>query len=114
MDGKYSLIAGHIDGNESVMEAIIRGAHEEGGLKLTPNDLTPATMLHRKNPDQEYIDFFFIVNNLKQEPFIGEPDKCDELRWFPIDNLPENTLHYIKEALDNFKNQIPFSETGWK
>ena len=31
MDGKYSLIAGHIDGNESVFTAIIREASEEDG-----------------------------------------------------------------------------------
>ena len=113
MDGMYSLIAGHLDGGESVSDAMIREAFEEGRMKFDKKDLEPATVLHRKSDEFEYIDFFFVIKKWVGEPEIGEPDKCDALTWFPIDNLPDNTLPYIKEALKNYKNQIPFSESGW-
>ena len=34
-DGNYSLIAGHIDGNEWITNAIIREAKEEGNILIS-------------------------------------------------------------------------------
>jgi ADP-ribose pyrophosphatase YjhB (NUDIX family) len=113
MDGKYSLVSGHLDGNESITSAMIREAQEEAGMQIQKKDLQPATVLHRKSPDAEYIDFFFVIKEWEGEPKVMEPDKCDNLEWFPLDNLPDNVLPHIKEALHNYKNTIPFSESGW-
>lgn len=113
MDGMYSLISGHLDGNESVHEAMVREAYEEAVIVIKKENLIPATVLHRKSPDAEYIDFFFIVKTWDGEIMIGEPDKCDSLAWFPLDNLPENLLPYILEVLDNYKNRVAFSASGW-
>lgn len=113
MDGMYSLVSGHLDGNETVSDAMIREALEEATIKITKENLIPATVIHRKSPDQEYIDFFFVVRDWEGEERIGEPDKCDDLSWFPINNLPDNLLPHVKEALANYQNKIPFSESGW-
>jgi 8-oxo-dGTP diphosphatase len=113
MDGMYSLIAGHLDGDETVSEAMIREAFEEAKIILSEKDLVPATVLHRKTPEQEYIDFFFVAKKWKGKPEIGEPEKCDYLKWFSLNALPNNLLPYIKEALTNYKNKIPFSLSGW-
>jgi len=45
---------------------------------------------------------------------IGEPDRIDELEWFSLDRLPDNTLPYIKTVLENYKKGIAFSEAGWE
>ena len=112
MDGRYSLISGHLDGNETVSTAMIREAFEEAKIKIKKEDLIPATVIDRQS-DQEYIDFFFVVKKWDGEIEIGEPDKCDELKWFSLDNLPDNLLSYIEEAIENYKNKIPFFESGW-
>jgi len=112
MDGKYSLISGHLDGNETVSEAMIREAFEEAKIKIRKEDLIPATVIDRRS-DEEYIDFFFVVNKWKGIPIIGEIEKCDDLSWFSIDNLPDNLLPFVKEAIENYKNKIAFFESGW-
>ena len=113
MDGKYSLIAGHFDGNESVSNSMIREAWEEAGIKVDKTTLKPATVLHRYSTDQEYMDFFFVATNWKGEPEIKETDKCDEMTWFDLNDLPENILPHIVEAIKNYQNNVPFSESGW-
>jgi len=113
MDGKYSLIAGHLDGNETVSQAMIREAFEEAKIKIDPSDLVPATVIHRMS-DQEYVDFFFVAKKWTGTPVIAEPDKCDDLSWFPLDDLPDNLLPFIKTAFDNYKNGVPFFESGWE
>jgi len=114
MDGNYSLVAGHLDGNESVFDAMIREASEEAGIKIEKIDLKPLKVLHRMSSDtKEYMDFFFIAEKWEGEPVIKEPNKCDDMGWFPINNLPENTLPYVKEVIENYKDGIPFIESGW-
>lgn len=113
MDGQYSLISGHIDGNETVFTAMLREAEEEAGVKIASKDLKPLRVIHRKSSDSEYMDFFFIAHDWQGEPEIKETDKCDALNWFAIDNLPENTLPYVKEIIQSINQNIPFSVSGW-
>jgi ADP-ribose pyrophosphatase YjhB (NUDIX family) len=59
-DGKYSVVAGHLDGGESVTQAAIREAHEEVGITLRLTDLTVVGVMHRVSTD-ERIDFFLVA-----------------------------------------------------
>ncbi len=36
-----------------------------------------------------YVDFFMNCNTWSGEIFNNEPEKCDELRWVNINQLPE-------------------------
>lgn len=115
MDGKYSLIAGHLDGEETCFDAMIRETKEEADITIAKKDLIPLTVIHRySEPNDEYIDFFFIVKKWKGEPKIMEKDKCDDMSWFPADKLPVNTLPYVKKIVKNMKNIPPFFAFGWE
>lgn len=61
-DGNYNVIAGHIDGRESVVTAMWREAREEGGIDLDPGTLQPVSVMHRRAADRERIDFFFVAD----------------------------------------------------
>lgn len=111
-DRNYSLIAGHLDGNETVTQAMVREAKEEGGITINQEDLSVIHVMHRMS-DVEYIDFFLVAKKWVGEPEITEPDKCDDMQWFPLDNLAENILPHVKKAIENYKNNILFSESDW-
>ena len=112
-DGSYSLIAGHLDGGETVTDAMIRGAKEEGGIVIAPEDLQVVHTMHRNSEDREYIDFYLVAKQWKGEPKVMEPDKCDDLEWFPLDDLPENTVPCVRDALLAYRSGATFSEWGW-
>ena len=42
-----------------------------------------------------------------------EPQKCDDLSWFDINNLPSNTIPYIKRAIGNYISDVQFDVYGW-
>jgi len=113
-DGNYSVVAGHIEGNESVFEAMIRETEEEAGISIERHNLIPIQVMHRKKSDGEYIDYFFVSENWEGTVENMEPNKCDDLSWFPIDSLPENMVKYVEAAIKNYRKKILFSEHGWQ
>jgi 8-oxo-dGTP diphosphatase len=113
MDGKYSVPAGHLDGEESVRMAGIREGREEVGVEIEPSQMVFAGVFHRHEGD-ERVDFFFLVRNWGGEPVNCEAGKCSELRWSEIDHLPENTIPYIRRAIENVRFGVLFEEYGWK
>lgn len=111
-DGNYGLVAGHLDAHESLTHAAIREGKEESGVDINPVDLEVKTTMHRRQSD-ERVDFFFEVKKWNGEPINTEPDKCDDLSWFNLDNLPQNTIPYIRQAIECYKKGIIYSEFGW-
>ncbi len=109
-DGSYSLCAGHLDGGETLKEAMIREAKEEIDIVLDKADLKLVHTMNRKIPNNERIDFFFYAKKWIGEPKIMEIDKCNDLTWFEFNNLPKNIIPYIKEAIDCTSNNIIYSE----
>lgn len=109
-DGEYGTVAGHVDGNETIAHAAVREAQEEAGIAIRELDLYVVHTQHRISTDAEYIDFNIKADTWSGEPKNLEPDKCDDLSWHPIDQLPENTIPYIRLVFENIKAGIPFSE----
>lgn len=118
-DGSYSLPAGHLDGEETFRQAMVREAEEEAGVVLNEKDLNIVHVMHRyalpNEPNfRERIDIFITADKWNGEPQNLEPYKCDDLDWFSLDNLPANTIPFIKQALECIKKNIYYSEFGFK
>lgn len=111
-DGKYSLPAGHVDANESCLEALIRETKEEIGLDLQPKNINFAHVVHRFE-DRESIDFFFSCEKWQGEPKNMEDNKCDRLAWFPLNELPENTVPYVRKSIEKYLKKEKYSELGF-
>lgn len=111
-DRNYSVVAGHVNGNESATFAMAREAKEEIGIIIDPKKLDLRHIIHRKGND-ERCSFFFSAERWEGIPRNMETDKCDDLKWFSIDNLPSNLIEYVAHAIDCVRNHILYSEYGW-
>ncbi len=112
-DGKYSLVAGHIEGNETIKQAMIREAIEEANIVLDINKLKIVQVMHRKTECEERIDYFLFVDQWNGELKNNEPLKCDDLNWFFLEQLPENMVEYIRYAISCYLDDLYFTEFGW-
>lgn len=109
-DGKYSLVAGHVDEGETFTEAIIREVEEEADIILQAEDLSVVHFMNRNIKENGRADVFFLAEKWTGNLENKEPNKCDDLSWFDLDNMPDNVIPYIKKALNCIRNKITYSE----
>ena len=117
-DGTYSIIGGGVDGNETVRQAAIREIKEEIGVNVKKEDLKIIHVLHTKSerpddPSGECVVFFFETEKWDGEPKNMEPEKHECIKWFDVNNLPENLMPTGKQILDKVKEGDFYSEFGW-
>lgn len=106
--GYYALPAGHIDEGENQYEALVREAKEELGIDINLNQINNSYVVLRRNffkidgkQLEPYIDYYFEINDYIGVPTIMEKNKCDELIWSSIDNLPEPFINYEGAFLED-------------
>lgn len=118
-DGLYVVPMGGHDGKEPLTQALIREAEEETGIVLKPANVQLCHVMHRFHPMPEGLSFEQIDMYFKAEIYDGvvenmEPNKCDELKFYPMDNLPANTAPFIKHAIQSMLQGQFYSEFGWQ
>lgn len=113
-DGWYSVPAGHVEAGELPVVALLREMKEELGITLDKNNLRLVHTMYRTKHDEtgERVDLFFTAAKWIGEITNTEPHKCDDIQWFPINALPENMMHHAREAIENVKNGVVYSELG--
>jgi 8-oxo-dGTP pyrophosphatase MutT (NUDIX family) len=114
MDGSFSIPAGGLDAGETIAAAAIREAHEEVGVQISPDNLQYVHTLHCKTEGRTWVGHFFQAADWVGEPTLCEPDKHSDLQWQAINELPSETIPYVRQALEYVANQKPYSEHGWK
>lgn len=112
MDGFYSLVAGHVDGNETFRAAMVREAREEAGLALKDDDLRLVHTMHRL-AGEERLSLFFEAAAWAGEIRNMEPEKCDDLDWYALDATGIELVPYVRSALEHISRALPYSEFGW-
>lgn len=117
MDGRWAAAAaGHVERGETAVAAARREAAEEIGVGDI--ELTFLTTMHRTQhglPIDERVDFFFTARTWTGEPRILEPTKCAELRWCPLDRLPDQVVPHERAVLGALLGHTttPYSTFGF-
>lgn len=103
--GKWGLLGGFMDRDETLVESVKREVMEESGWEIEDLQLFRINdNPNRPKEDRQNVDFIFIAQATKQ---IGHYDEeVRQLKWFDLDDLPtaaqiafdhgENLELYIK------------------
>ena len=111
-DGFYSLPSGKLENNESVSQCMIREAKEE--LDINLEKFNVIHIMNRKGIDSVRIDYFFLCKKYNGVIKNNEVHKCGGLKWCDVNELPKNTIGYVKSAINDIMNNQSFSEYGWE
>ena len=113
-DGQWNLPSGKLEEGEDLVAAVMREAREEIDLGLSRADLVMATSVHYLSPEgRARVGFFFHAPRWRGEPRNAEPHKCARIQWFPLDQLPPNTVPYTHAGVELFRRGESFGLQGW-
>jgi len=109
--GNYDLIAGHIDGDEGLIDALFRETTEEVGITF---DKSSAEFVHLAHflGSREYLYVAFKVTAWQGDPRLLEADKHDDLNWFELNKLPSNLAIGSATILSSYIKGVKFSEVS--
>jgi len=111
LDGSYDLLSGHIEPGEKFLTAGVREVAEEGGLTVKQEDLELFHVSQHEGGNKgPYTYFMFPAGKWQGKLATNDPDKVEELKFVPLNNLPDNTAPYVKRALrDIAANTVTFA-----
>jgi len=111
-DGLYSLCSGHVEAGEFPVAGLVREIKEEIGVEVKLEDLQLVHTMYRAKRDEtgERVDLFFTCSKWSGEITNVEPQKCDDIQWFPMKKLPSNIIPFVKSALESIEQNTLYSE----
>ena len=104
--GNWSLIGGKLKKGESIEDTAQRELKEEINIDVAKEDIYTVNMSTSIDSDgTQFILIGTVVNSWNGEIENMEKDKCDELRFFPLNELPENMFYATKSNLELFLSE---------
>lgn len=105
MDDRWAHgAAGHVELGESVLQAAVREAAEELGVRVEEADLVHVATLHRTvavhQPSEERLDVFTATRTWSGEPAALETERSAGLGWWRLDSLPDDVVPHERQALE--------------
>lgn len=105
--GKFGLVGGFVDRDETLEEAVRREVLEETGYKVkVERMLRIKDSPKRRGEDRQNISFSYIATALEK---VGETDdESTEVTWFNLDKLPPEDQF----AFDHYEDIQLYLKTG--
>jgi 8-oxo-dGTP pyrophosphatase MutT (NUDIX family) len=101
--GFHMLPTGHVDGAESIQQAMARELEEETGIVVHPADLTLVHMTQTAyDQTDELITFFFHTNQFSGKLVNREPHKCESMEWVNPEKLPDTFLFHARHVVNQW------------
>ncbi len=113
MDGFYGLPSGHVEAQETLLQALVREAYEEVGITILPENAELVHVSSRiKCNDGDRIDFFFLVKSWREEVKNCEPEKCAEICWLSAEEVQKMpVIDYLKQIFLKIDKKMLYSDS---
>ncbi len=103
--GKWMIPGGSVDFNERLEDCAMREVKEEIGVDVEVIGLIAAVNHILPEENQHWVAPTFKCIIKSGEPKILEPEKHDELKWFPLGSMPENLSIATTRVMEAYRQR---------
>jgi 8-oxo-dGTP diphosphatase len=121
LPGWYSTPGGHVEENETTVEAAIREVKEETGLEVSAFDLklliAKETFRNQPFPLPRYVVFYFhctFCETNETVPLNTETDKCSGWEWIALNDVDALLCTEPGDVIALLKRKVLNISTGWR
>jgi 8-oxo-dGTP diphosphatase len=102
--GSWEFPGGSVEFGETLAEALQREMYEEYGIEVSVGQLVDVVdhILHQEH--QHWVSPTFICQIISGEPYIREPEKCTEIGWFGVDQMPDELTQITRLNLEHYRH----------
>jgi mutator protein MutT len=104
--GLWEFPGGSVEFGEKLAEALQREMREEYGIEIAVGDLLDVVDHILPEEGQHWVSPTFICTVAGGEPAIREPDKCAEIGWFKLDEIPADLTQITRENLAHYRQRL--------
>ena len=106
--GMWDLGGGGVEFGESAEDAVRREILEEYGTDARACEFLGYMDVHREQAGSptHWISLVFKVLVDPTQIHNAEPDKCDEVRWFTLNDLPDDIHSQLPQFLERFRGML--------
>jgi 8-oxo-dGTP diphosphatase len=99
-DGSWGPPGGHLEYGESWQQCAQREALEETGLEINDIQFCAVTNDIFAESNKHYVTIFMRAAYAGGVVTNREPEKCEQWRWFDVDQLPDNLFLPLAQLVE--------------
>lgn len=100
MDGYLCPPGGHVEAGERPTDAALRELKEEIGITVDPDHLEFLCVAPRNSAATPYVAYEFVIRDRDYNYQNTEPEKCSELVWADLNDLPEEVIEDFRQIIE--------------
>jgi 8-oxo-dGTP diphosphatase len=104
--GLWEFPGGAVEFGEMLRDALIREIREEYGITISVGELLTVTDHILPAEKQHWVSPSYICRVAEGTPMILEPEKCAEIGWFSLDQIPEGLTQVTRHDLELYREYV--------
>jgi 8-oxo-dGTP diphosphatase len=104
--GLWEFPGGSVEFGERLSDAIKREMFEEYGIEIEVGELLDIVDHILPEEGQHWVSPSFICTIKSGSPIIREQEKCSEIGWFNLDEIPDNLSQITRSNLLHYRDRL--------
>jgi len=104
--GCWEFPGGQVNFGETLADSLVREIREEFDIHIRLGPLMDVVDHILPEENQHWVSPTYICTLESGQPRILEPDKCSEINWFALDEIPDDLSKISKINLEHYRELI--------
>ena len=110
--GLWEFPGGAVEFGETLRDALKREIQEEYGITIQVGDLLTVTDHILPDEKQHWVSPSYLCTVVAGTPTIIEPEKCDEIGWFALEDIPEALTQVTRHDFGLYRDYVTQRSLG--